>query len=89
MKKPFPIRVEKKRRPYALRKPLAIVPSLQQPAPMSRRDTRNTKLLSVAERKELVARVAATAFGKARRGLSLVDYREPTPRERAHAGTLL
>ena len=54
-----------------------------------RRETSTTaKPLSVAERKALVAEVAKTATGKARKGMAMIDFRDPNPRERAFAETL-
>jgi len=46
------------------------------------------KPLSVAERKALVAEVAKTATGKAKRGMAMIDFRDPAPGERAFAETL-
>ena len=47
------------------------------------------KPLSLAERKASVARIAATAPAKVRAGIALIDFREPTARERAFAETLV
>jgi hypothetical protein len=55
----------------------------------ARRETAmNTKPLPVAERKSLVAEWAKTAAGKAKEGAALIDVRDPSPREKAHARTL-
>jgi hypothetical protein len=56
-----------------------------------RRETaRNTKPLPVTERKALVAEWAKTktATGKAKEGAGLIDVRDPSPNEKAHARTL-
>jgi hypothetical protein len=53
-----------------------------------RQTAENTKPLSVAERKALVADVAKTATPKVKRGLAMVDFREPSPKERAIADSL-
>ena len=55
---------------------------------MPRQNAMQTKPLSIAERKALVAKVAKTATGKALKGMALIDFREPTARERAYAETL-
>ena len=56
---------------------------------MPRRQTAQTaQPLSPGGRKALVAEIAKTASPKVRRGLKLIDFREPTERERAHAETL-
>lgn len=56
---------------------------------MPRRQTAQTaQPLSPGRRKALVAEIAKTASPKVRRGLKLIDFREPTERERAHAETL-
>jgi len=56
-----------------------------------RQTAENTKPLSVAGRKALIAEVAKTASPKAKRGLAMIDFREdgPSPKERAHAETLI
>lgn len=41
------------------------------------------KPLSLAERKASVARIAKTAPAKVRAGIKLIDFREPTARERS------
>ena len=53
-----------------------------------RQTAENTKPLSVAERKALVAEATKTATGKAKRGMRLIDFREPTPAERAFGQSL-
>jgi hypothetical protein len=53
-----------------------------------RRTAKTTKPLSVAARKALVANVAKTAPAKTRAGLKRIDFRPPTPQERAVADSL-
>jgi hypothetical protein len=53
-----------------------------------RQTAEKTKPLSVEERKAIVANLAKTATGKAKRGLALIDFREPTPDERAIGAAL-
>ena len=53
-----------------------------------RQTAENTKPLSVEERKALVAEVAKTASPKVKRGLAMIDFRDPTPEERAIAESL-
>jgi len=53
-----------------------------------RQNAENTKPLSVAERKALVEKCAETATGKAKRGMRLIDFREPTSKERAFGQSL-
>jgi hypothetical protein len=48
-----------------------------------RQTAENTKPLPVEERKALVAEVAKTASPKVKRGLAMIDFRDPTPEERA------
>jgi hypothetical protein len=57
--------------------------------PTPRQNAQNTKPLSVDERKALVAEVAKIAPEKAKRGIALIDFREPNERERAFAETLV
>jgi len=54
-----------------------------------RQTAENTKPLSTAERKALVAEMAKTASPRARRGLAMIDFREPTPKERAIGDSLV
>lgn len=49
----------------------------------------NTEPLPEVARQSLVAEVEKTASGKARSGLALIDFREPTAKERAFAETLV
>lgn len=56
---------------------------------MTRQTASTAKPLSLAERKASVARIAKTAPAKARAGIKLIDFREPTARERAFAETLV
>jgi hypothetical protein len=53
-----------------------------------RQTAENTKPLSVAERKALIAKVAKSASPKAKKGLAMIDFRDPTPKERAIAESL-
>lgn len=55
---------------------------------MPRRTAQTAKPLSLAERKASVAKIAATAPAKVRKGIKLIDFREPTAEERAFAETL-
>jgi hypothetical protein len=48
-----------------------------------RKTAANAKPLSTEERKARVAEMAKTANPKVKRGLTLIDFREPTPKERA------
>ena len=54
-----------------------------------RQTAEKAKPLSVAERKALVAEVAKTASPKAKRGLAMIDFRDPTPEERALGESLV
>ena len=56
---------------------------------MPRQTALTAKPLPLAARKALVAEVAKTASPKVRRGLKLIDFREPTAKERAFAETLV
>lgn len=56
---------------------------------MPRQTATTAKPLPVAERKARVAKIAATATGKAKTGMKLIDFREPTAAERAYAETLV
>lgn len=56
---------------------------------MQRPTTHTAKPLPLAERKALVASVAKNATGKAKAGMPLIDFREPTAKERAFAKTLV
>jgi hypothetical protein len=53
-----------------------------------RKNSTNAKPLSQAERKAFVEGLKKTATGKTRRGLDLIDFREPTAKERAFANQL-
>jgi hypothetical protein len=53
-----------------------------------RQTAENTKPLSVKERKAIVAKLEKKATGKAKRGMRLIDFREPTARERAFGESL-
>jgi hypothetical protein len=50
-----------------------------------RQTAANAKPLSMEKRRALVEEVAKTANPKVKRGLALVDFREPTPKEKAWA----
>lgn len=56
---------------------------------MQRATAKTAKPLSLAERKASVAKIAAGAPAKVREGIKLIDFREPTPKERAYAETLV
>ena len=49
----------------------------------------NRKPLSKAEREALVVEVAMTASPKVKRGLAMLDFRDPTSEERAVADSLV
>jgi len=54
-----------------------------------RKTAEKTKSLSLEERKALVAEWAKTATGDAKEGAELIDFRDPSPKERAYAETLV
>jgi hypothetical protein len=47
-----------------------------------RQTAENAKPLSIEERRALVAELSKTASPKVKRGLAMIDFREPTPKER-------
>jgi len=55
---------------------------------MRRENAQTAKPLSLAERKASVAAIAAKAAGKAKTGMELIDFREPSEKERAIAEKL-
>jgi hypothetical protein len=54
-----------------------------------RRTAENRKPLSKAEREALVMEVAKRASPKVKRGLAMLDFREPTSEERTVANSLV
>jgi hypothetical protein len=56
---------------------------------MQRQTATTAQPLSLAARKASVASIAQTATGKAKAGIALIDFREPTAREKALAETLV
>jgi hypothetical protein len=55
----------------------------------AKRETAESRALPLEERKALVAKWVETATGDAKEGAELIDFRDPSPKERAFAETLV